>query len=543
MLIGVANKTDPYGDEDIRQLTLLMNGVWNIIQRKRSEEALLRSNEELGAAYEEISATEEELRSQYNLISEKMEDIRESEERFRAVFNSTLVGIAITTPDGRWLYFNDALCSMLGYTAEELNQIRWTDITPAEDLVEEMKIFESVLAGKDPGNLEKRYIRKDGSIIDVLISTGIVRKQDGSIDYLCSIILDMSEKKAAERLLREIEGQQRLIIENVHDPVVIVDFDGNVLYGNPAAFSICELTPGSLSSPLNIRDILSPESLEMSLADLAEIKRTGNPVINEYTIITQSGKVRTVEAAGHLIQWNGEDADLVSIRDITDRKEDKDALLQANRKLTILSSITRHDILNQVTALLGYLELVADHDLDPDIQQYIKKCLSCTTTIRSQIAFTKLVDDIRNKSLMWQYAERMITHVLEGYSIGQITCQVDLKGLYLYADPILEKVIFTLIENSIRHGENVTRIAFSYRIDDGDCIFVYEDDGSGIPDDEKEKIFRQGYGKHTGLGLFLIREILAINAMTISETGAWGSGARFEIRVPAGKWMVKEGTS
>jgi PAS domain S-box len=224
----------------------------------------------------------------------------------------------------------------------------------------------------------------------------------------------MSEKKAAERLLREIEGQQRLIIENVHDPVVIVDFDGNVLYGNPAAFSICELTPGSLSSPLNIRDILSPESLEMSLADLAEIKRTGNPVINEYTIITQSGKVRTVEAAGHLIQWNGEDADLVSIRDITDRKEDKDALLQANRKLTILSSITRHDILNQVTALLGYLELVADHDLDPDIQQYIKKCLSCTTTIRSQIAFTKLVDDIRNKSLMWQYAERMITHVLEG---------------------------------------------------------------------------------------------------------------------------------
>ncbi len=543
MLIGVANKTEPYGDEDIRQLTLLMNGVWNIIQRKRSEEALLRSNEELSAAYEEISATEEELRSQYNLISEKMEDIRESEERFRAVFNSTLVGIAITTPDGRWLYFNDALCSMLGYTAEELNQIRWTDITPAEDLVEEMKIFESVLAGKDPGNLEKRYIRKDGSIIDVLISTGIVRKQDGSIDYLCSIILDMSEKKAAERLLREIEGQQRLIIENVHDPVVIVDFDGNVLYGNPAAFSICELTPGSLSSPLNIRDILSPESLEMSLADLAEIKRTGNPVINEYTIITQSGKVRTVEAAGHLIQWNGEDADLVSIRDITDRKEDKDALLQANRKLTILSSITRHDILNQVTALLGYLELVADHDLDPDIQQYIKKCLSCTTTIRSQIAFTKLVDDIRNKSLMWQYAERMITHVLEGYSIGQITCQVDLKGLYLYADPILEKVIFTLIENSIRHGENVTRIAFSYRIDDGDCIFVYEDDGSGIPDDEKEKIFRQGYGKHTGLGLFLIREILAINAMTISETGAWGSGARFEIRVPAGKWMVKEGTS
>lgn len=540
MLVGVANKSGEYGDEDIRQLTLLMNGVWNIIQRKRSDEALLRSNEELSAAYEEISSTEEEIRAQYDLISEKMEDIRESEDRFRAVFNSTLVGIAITTPDGRWLYFNDAFCSMLGYTAEELKQVSWTDLTPAEDLAEEMKIYESVLAGKDPENIEKRYIRKDGSIIDVLISTGIVKKQDGSIDYLCSIILDMSERKESERILREIEEQQRVIIENVHDPVVILGLNGSVLYGNPAAFSMCELSPDSLSSSLNIRDILTSESFEKSMADIAEIQRTGNPVINEYDLITQSGKIKTVEAAGHLIQWNGQDADLVSIRDITDRKEDKDALLAANRKLTILSSITRHDILNQVTALLGYLELMQDCDLDPQIGSYIEKCLSSTKTIQSQIAFTKLVDDIRNKSLSWQYAQRMITHVLEGFYIGPISCQVDLKGLFLYADPILEKVIFTLIENSIRHGDQVTRIAFSYHHTHGDCIFVYEDDGSGIPDDEKEKIFRQGYGKHTGLGLFLIREILAINNMTIEETGTFGSGARFEIRVPAGKWVVKE---
>ncbi len=415
MLVGVANKMGEYGDEDIRQLTLLMNGVWNIIQRKRSDEALLRSNEELSAAYEEISATEEELRAQYDVTSQNMKEIRKSEE------------------------------------------------------------------------------------------------------------------------------QRRIIIENIHDPVIIIGFDGSLQYGNPAAFSFMEIPPEEQPSPLNICSFLLPESCEKAMADLVEIQTTGMPVVDEYDLITQSGKMKTVEAAGHLIQWNGQDADLISIRDITDRKEDKDALLQANRKLTILSSITRHDILNQVTALLGYLELMQDYDLDPDISQYIAKCLSCSRTIQSQIGFTKLVDDIRNKSLFWQYAERMITHVLEGFSISPITCQVDLKGLYLYADPILEKVIFTLIENSIRHGENVTRIGFFYQTDDGDCVFVYEDDGSGIPDDEKEKIFRQGYGKHTGLGLFLIREILAINKMTIQETGTCGSGARFEIRVPAGKWVVKEG--
>jgi len=539
MLVGVGNKDEPYGEEDIRQLTLLMNGVWNIIRRKKADEALLHSNAELTAAYEEIAATEEELRSQYVQISENMEEIRRSEERFRSIFNSGLVGIAITTSDGRWLYFNNALLSMLGYTEDELKNMKWTDITPPEDLAQEMERYRSVLAGTDPVNIEKRYIRKDGSLIDVLISTGVVRKYDGSIDYLCSIILDITERNKKDRTIREIEEQRRIIIENIHDPVIIVGFDGTVLYGNPAAYAMVEHHTPPVS-PLNVRDFLSPESAEQVTADLATIQQTRKPVIGEYTLITRSGKIRTIEAAGHWIQWNGQDADLVSIRDITDRKEDKDALLNANRKLTILSSITRHDILNQVTGLFGYLELMQEHELDPEVRQYVEKCLSFTRTIQSQIAFTKLVDDIRNKSLSWQYAERMVTHVLEGYHIGTIICQIQLKGLYLYADPILEKVIFTLIENSIRHGEHVSRISFSYHFDNGTCIFVYEDNGTGIPDDEKEKIFRQGYGKHTGLGLFLIREILAINNMTIRETGVYGSGARFEIHVPAGKWTVKD---
>jgi PAS domain S-box-containing protein len=73
-----------------------------------------------------------------------LEEIRRSEERFRSIFNSTLVGIAITDPDGRWLYFNNALLSMLGYSAEELKQVKWTDITPPEDLAHEMEIFRTV---------------------------------------------------------------------------------------------------------------------------------------------------------------------------------------------------------------------------------------------------------------------------------------------------------------------------------------------------------------------------------------------------------------
>ncbi|RPJ53813.1 MAG: ATP-binding protein, partial [Methanobacteriota archaeon] len=107
----------------------------------------------------------------------------------------------------------------------------------------------------------------------------------------------------------------------------------------------------------------------------------------------------------------------------------------------------------------------------------------------------------------------------------------------MYADRLLEKVFYNLFENAIRHGERVSRICISVRDVLDDVTIVVEDDGVGIPEYEKGKIFNQGYGRNTGYGLFLIREILAITGMTISETGKPGRGARFEIRMPEGTYQ------
>jgi signal transduction histidine kinase len=109
-----------------------------------------------------------------------------------------------------------------------------------------------------------------------------------------------------------------------------------------------------------------------------------------------------------------------------------------------------------------------------------------------------------------------------------------LEGLELWADPMLEKVFINLIDNAIRHGDHVKVISFSHRLSGKDLKIVIQDDGVGISPEEKEKIFERGYGKNTGLGLFLIREILGITGHSISETGIPGEGARFEIRVPNG---------
>jgi signal transduction histidine kinase len=93
-------------------------------------------------------------------------------------------------------------------------------------------------------------------------------------------------------------------------------------------------------------------------------------------------------------------------------------------------------------------------------------------------------------------------------------------------------VIYNITENALRYGEHVTTLRTSYHQQGEELIWVIEDDGVGIPAKEKSLIFNQGFGKHTGLGLFLAREILAITGMIIMETGFPGKGARFEIVVP-----------
>ena len=105
-------------------------------------------------------------------------------------------------------------------------------------------------------------------------------------------------------------------------------------------------------------------------------------------------------------------------------------------------------------------------------------------------------------------------------------------GAYLWASSV--------VENAARHGDRVTTIAVSCKPDPDGLVITVEDNGVGVPLDLKEKIFEKDYGKHTGFGLFLAREILAITGITIHETGTHGKGARFEIIVPKGMYRFVE---
>ncbi|MFA5613562.1 MAG: MASE3 domain-containing protein [Methanoculleus sp.] len=256
--------------------------------------------------------------------------------------------------------------------------------------------------------------------------------------------------------------------------------------------------------------------------------------------------VLTADGDERIIEWNNtviRDADgtisgtLSSGKDITEQQRAEETLSMANAKLNLLSAITRHDILNQITIARAYIDFSMEDSEVPGIRDNLGRARTAVGEIQRQIEFTRDYQDMGVKKPIWQKPENLIRASVTELTLPAGTrARVDLAGLEIYADPMVKKVFYNIIDNAARHGKKVTEIRFSSTRSGQDLVIVCEDDGIGIPDEEKEAIFRPAYKRRHGHGLFLVAEILGITGISIRETGVFGEGARFEIRVPNGGW-------
>lgn len=215
------------------------------------------------------------------------------------------------------------------------------------------------------------------------------------------------------------------------------------------------------------------------------------------------------------------------------------SLDMAIRKLNLLSSITRHDINNQLTVLMAYLEILEMKQPDSSFEEYFRKAATAAQRISTMIQFTKTYESIGVMAPVWQDIHTLADIAAKEAPLGKVVLKNDLSaGAEIYADPLIVKVFYNLMDNAVRYGGKITTIRLYVDGRDGDPVIVCEDDGYGIPADEKERIFERGFGKNTGLGLFLTREILGITGITVHETGKPGTGARFEIAVPKEAYRI-----
>jgi len=653
----------------------------DVTQLKLAEERLVSKNEDLKASYEQIAASEEELRSNLEELTRQELALRESEEHYRKIFESSPLGMALVTPDLRFVSVNPTWVTMTGYREEELLHLSIKDITHPDHLTGDLEHMRELAAGTIPVyGTEKRYIRKDGSILWGLLRVTAIRDHQGSPGYFAAQIEDITERKRADEALRESEEKYHNLYRNstlgifhstlegrfidvnpalarmlgYNDPeeviTAITSIAGQVYVERPMYDMVAKATlegGGSITREnhyrrrdgtrwygnLNLRIVSDqqgrPHHYEGFVEDITERKQAEealrkskdqydtmvshipvgiyilrstpegsvsfdfvSPKLAEMFNVSAEYFLADQKVGFELIhpddlralltlndekfqrerfkppqpfEWDGrvvvdgevtwihiesspvpqENGDVLwngIVTDITGRRRAEEALRQANRKLTLLSGITRHDLTNQILSLNGYLEVSKEYTGDAaKIAEFIKKEEQIVKTIEDQIAFTEEYEAIGVNAPIWQDCCTLIETASGQVPSGNIRVQNDVPSkTEVFADPLIIKVFYNLMDNAVRHGGTITTIRFSAQESGAELRIICEDDGSGIPAAVKEKIFDRGAGKNTGLGLFLAREILSITGITIQENGEPGKGARFEIMVPKGTYRFTE---
>ena len=506
------------------------------------------------------------------------QDLVESEAKFRDFFNNTNDVIVVHDMNGRILEVNDGICRKLGYSHEEL--LRMTpmeiDVPRHAELVRD-RIAELHRTGSV--TFETVHRAKNGTEIPVEVNSRLITYQ--GVPAVLSTGRDISERRRAQDALQLDESRLESLLrinqypaENIQDLLNFALEEAILLTGSTIGYiyfydetrkeftlntwsrnvmAQCTVTePQTIykldktgiwgeavrqRTPITVNDFAAPNPLKKGLPH-------GHAPLKKFmTIPVFSGEqiVAVVGVANKASDYTTSDVRQMNLMmdavwKLVQKKEGEAALRQANRQLNLLSGITRHDINNKIQVILGYLELIRERLQEPGLKEMADSIESATQAIQSQISFMKVYQDLGIHEPVWQILGNLIPRAQgpEG-----VTWQADVEGIEVLADPMFERVFSNLLDNSIRHGSHVTEIKVFSRISGTGLLIIWEDNGVGIMPAQKERIFERGFGKNTGFGLFLTKEILSLTGMGIRETGEPGRGARFEITVPKGKYRLK----
>jgi len=539
--------------------------VHDITDRKLAELERVQRHEELQGAYEQLAAVEEELRSSFDDLAENQQRLLESKRRLADIIDFLPDATFVIDTSGRVIAWNRAIEEMLG--VPKAGMLGRGDYAYAVSLYGEARpvLIDYVLRpGEELSGPYHAMVRKgeilegatylprpDGPAAVIMVRASPLYDREGRRVGAIETIRDITDQKEAEKALRETAAKMESIFRAAPTGIGMV-VDRVVTEVNGRLCDIVGYTRDELiGQPVRL---LYPDDAdyESFLQEIyAQIRKVGT--------CTREVRSRRKDGAiiGILLSITPLDPASLSrgltftAQDITERKaleqeieyhavelaRQTNSLAVVNRKLNLMSSITRHDILNQLTILLGNLSFAEEAVQEPEVSKYLTRVQGAADRIRRQIEFTRDYTDLGVRSPEWQrVADAIRPEVLQGLPVEN-----EAGDLVVYADPMLATVFSNLMDNTVRHGEAATRVRVWYRLEEtGDLTLVWEDDGVGVPAREKGRIFDRGVGKNTGLGLFLIREILAITSITITETGEPGKGARFEMRVPPGAYRVIE---
>ncbi len=526
----------------------------DVTDRVRAEEKVRRLNEELEKRVEERTAR----------LQATLAELKNSEKRFRATFEQAAVGVAHVGPDGRWLRVNDKLCGITGYPREELLGMTFQDITHLDDLQKDLEHLDRLLAGEIRSySTEKRYLRKDRSVVWINLTVSAVGDTPGQLKYFITNIVDITERKRAEEALIQSEERYRAVVEQSTEGLYLVDGDTKrILETNPALQNMLGYTAAELRG-MALHEIVAHAREDVE-ANVERTLREGTRFIRERRYRQKDGSVVEVEIAASAINYGGTRVICAAIRDITERKRAEEEIRRfneeledrvrsrtaqlraANEELKTFGYSVSHDLRAPLRSMAGFSQMLLEDygdALDETGKDYLRRIRDAGERMGDLIddlLYLSSVSrrDMRREDVDLSALAREIAEELRRSSEPERRARfVIAEGLSAKGDAGLLRVVMeNLLGNAWKFTskEPEALIEFGAAEHGGGPVYYVRDNGVGFDEAYVAKIFGPFQRLHgedefegTGVGLATVTRIIRRHGGSLRAESEVGRGATF----------------
>ena len=483
------------------------------------------------------------------------EELKESGEKYRILFELAPDGIMSVGADGIVISVNPGFLKLVGYVSEEEivgKPFMELETMRIEDIPKFQSMFKSLMKGGSSSPVEFPYFRKDGTSRWAEVHPGLLIK-DGNPVGLQVIMRDVTERKKAEQAVSASLKRYQSFIEVTGELGWTTNAAGEVAEDIPSFRNFTGQTYDEVKGWGWIKAV-HPEDVEHATRAWQAAVAAKTMYEVEYRLRRRDGVYRNFMARGApILNGDGKIREWVgTCIDITDREKAEEALnrtmdelVRVNEKLNVVGSLTRHDVQNKLCAVTANAFIIKKKHADqPDIMDGLGKMEQAVKDVVKILDFAKTYERLGVEELTYIDVEKTLNESVALFS-GSFSLEVinDCHGLTLLADSFLRQLFYNLIDNSLKHGQKVTRIRVHYeKVDQDKLNVVYEDDGVGIPALNKPKLFKEGFstGGSSGHGLYLIKKMMEVYGWAIQENGEPDKGAKFIITIPGINQKGKE---
>ena len=464
--------------------------------------------------------------------------VSESEEKYRRLFEEANDAIFIADAEtGIIIDCNRAASELIGREKSELIGMHQRCLHPPEDGQGEFsRTFEEHRTGREGAIVEDQIITKTGEIKDVAIK-GNTFEVNGK-KMLRGLFRDVTERNKDIKRVRF----QADLLNAVGQAVIAADTKGLIIYWNKAAERVYGWSESEMLGA-NITDTLLREEAKENRQEVLRHLSSGKSWTGEATLLNKEGSLLPVIiTTSPILDDEGKLVGILGVStDISEQKWMQEVFNEAiakvadlNEKLRVVESLTRHDIRNKLAALNGGIFLLKKRSAyNEDAMSHLNTLELLSQQILRLLEFERIYVQVGAEDLTPVSVEQSIAEAASLFSdLKGAELFNDCRGLFVLADSLLRQLFYNLIDNSLRYGEKVTNIRVKFEEQENCLKLIYEDNGVGLPDEIRGNLFREGFGKNTGYGLYLIKRICEAYGWTIHETGKQDEGAQFTMTIP-----------